>query len=289
MSLRYPYLGYGLGLRSDHLESIVSTLPQQVDWFEAVTENYLVPGGNPLYYLEQIREHYPVVFHGVTLSIGSTDPLNQGYIKQIKRLADRIKPVWISDHLCWSGCDGVILHDLLPLPQTEAVINHVVARVKQVQDILGQRFVLENISTYGDYKSSQMPEWEFVSRIAEEADCLILLDINNIYVNSVNHGFDPHDYLANIPVERVQQFHLAGHINRGTHIIDTHDSPIINSVWSLYQTAVARFSTSNLGPVSTMIERDDNLPPLEELITELEYAKKLAAEVADEKELEAVV
>ena len=273
MAVRYPYLGYGLGLRPNHYQAVIDQQPKRVDWFECVTEDYLVDGGNPLYFLEKIREHYPMAMHGVTLSIGSADPVNTDYLHKLMRLAERIKPAWISDHLCWSGCEGIVLHDLLPLPQTEAVVKHVVEKVDQVQAFLGQRIVLENISSYCTYRMSEMPEWEFVSQVAERSDSLILLDINNIYVNSVNHGFDPYEYIANIPIERVQQFHLAGHVNCDTHIIDTHDDAIIDPVWALYEAAAKRF-----GPgVSTMIERDDNIPALEELLDELDQAKAVVA------------
>jgi uncharacterized protein (UPF0276 family) len=264
------YLGFGLGLRIPHYDEILATRPK-VDWFEVLSENYLVPGGKPLYYLERIRANYPVVMHGVSLSIGGTDSLNRDYLKQLKTLADRIEPRWISDHLCWTGVGGLNLHDLMPLPYTEDAVQHVVSRVKQVQDFLGRKILLENVSSYVTYKQSQLTEWEFLAHIAEQADCLILLDINNIYVSSFNHGFDPADYLNGIPIERVQQFHLAGHQNCGNYIVDTHDHPIINPVWALYETAVRRF-----GPVSTMIERDDNIPPLKELLAELDRARIIA-------------
>jgi uncharacterized protein (UPF0276 family) len=269
-SCKPDYLGFGLGLRIPHYDEILATRPK-VDWFEILSENYLVPGGKPLYYLERIRANYPVVMHGVSLSIGGTDPLNRDYLKQLKALADRIEPKWISDHLCWTGVGGLNLHDLMPLPYTEEAVQHVVSRVKQVQDFLGRKILLENVSSYVTYKQSQLTEWEFLTHIAEQADCLILLDINNIYVSSFNHGFDPADYLNGIPIERVQQFHLAGHQNCGNYIVDTHDHPIINPVWALYETAVKRF-----GSVSTMIERDDNIPPLKELLAELDHARIIA-------------
>ena len=269
-SRKPDYLGFGLGLRIPHYDEILATRPQ-VDWFEVLSENYLVPGGKPLYYLERIRANYPVVMHGVSLSIGGTDPLNLDYLKQLKALADRIEPRWISDHLCWTGVGGLNLHDLMPLPYTEEAVQHVVSRVNQVQDFLGRKILLENVSSYVTYKQSQLTEWEFLTHIAEQADCLILLDINNIYVSSFNHGFDPADYLNGIPIERVQQFHLAGHQNCGNYIVDTHDHPIINPVWALYETAVKRF-----GFVSTMIERDDNIPPLKELLAELDHARIIA-------------
>lgn len=266
-----PDLGFGLGLRKDHYETILSETPP-VDWFEALTENYLVPGGKPLYYLQRIREHYPIVLHGVSLSIGGSDPLDMDYLAQLKALAHRVEPVWISDHLCWTGLHGVNAHDLLPLPYTEQAVEHVAKRVMQVQDYLGRRILLENVSSYLDYHASAMTEWEFLSAVAERADCLILLDINNIHVSAVNHGFDPLDYLDGVPAERVQQHHLAGHTDFGDYIIDTHDADVIDPVWDLYAQAVRRF-----GQVSCMIERDDNIPPLSDLLAELDRARRIAA------------
>jgi uncharacterized protein len=264
------YLGFGLGLRAPYYQDILNTKPD-IDWFEAITEDYLSPGGNRLYYLERIREHYPLALHGVSLSIGSCDPLDWHYLKQLKNLAKRIKPRWISDHLCWTGVNGTNLHDLLPLPFTEETVKHVSDRISQVQDYLQDQILLENVSSYVTYNHSEMTEWEFMRSIAEESNCLILLDINNVYVSSYNHHFSPNEYLDAIPIERVQQFHLAGHNNFGTHIIDTHDHKIIDPVWDLYEYAVKRF-----GHISTMIERDDNMPPLHELMEELQRAKYIA-------------
>jgi hypothetical protein len=272
-TLTAPPLGFGLGLRVDHYSQILDTRPR-VDWLEILSENYLVPGGRPLHNLERFRERYPLVMHGVSLSIGSTDPLNRGYLKDLRALARRIEPAWISDHLCWTGVNGRNLHDLMPLPYTEAAIEHVAGRVRQVQDFLGRRLLLENVSSYVSYRASRISEWEFLRAVAERADCLILLDVNNIYVSSFNHGFDPRTYLAGIPVERVQQFHLAGHRHLGHAIIDTHDEPIVDPVWELYGEAVRRF-----GPVSTMIERDDHIPPLPELLAELEQARRIATPI----------
>ncbi len=266
-----PWLGFGLGLRPTHYETILNESPA-VDWFEIISENYLVPGGKPLHYLDRIRERYPMVMHGVSLSIGTQDPLNREYLRQLRDLAERIEPAWISDHLCWTGAHGLNAHDLLPLPYTEEALKHVAARVGEVQDFLGRRILLENVSSYVSYPESEMSEWEFLREIAARADCLILLDINNIYVSSVNHEFNPHEYLNAIPVERVWQFHLAGHRNHGDYIIDTHDEPVIDPVWELYAAAVRRF-----GRVSTMIERDDNIPPLAELLAELDRARRIAA------------
>jgi uncharacterized protein len=268
--LRAP-LGFGLGLRVDHYEAILADHPE-VDWFEALTENYLVPGGKPLDNLMRIRERYPMVLHGVSLSIGSTQPLDRAYLAQVKALAARLEPEWVSDHLCWTGIAGRNMHDLLPLPYTEEALANVVERVRTVQDILGRRILLENVSSYVSYRDSQLSEWQFLREIAERADCLILLDVNNIYVSSVNHEFDPLDYLNAIPVDRVQQIHLAGHENHGDYLIDTHDHPVPDPVWELYSAAVRRF-----GNVSTMIERDANIPPLEELCSELDAARQLAA------------
>ncbi len=268
-----PWLGFGLGLRPAHYETVLNDRPA-VDWFEIISENYLVPGGKPLHYLDRIRERYPMVMHGVSLSIGSQDPLDREYLKQLHALAKRVEPEWISDHLCWTGAHGLNAHDLLPLPYTEEALKHVVARVGEVQDFLGRRILLENVSSYVTYPESEMSEWEFLREIAARADCLILLDINNIYVSSVNHEFDPRDYLQAIPPERVWQFHLAGHRNHGDYIIDTHDEPVIDPVWELYAQAVRRF-----GRVSTMIERDDNIPSLAELLTELDRARQIAASI----------
>jgi uncharacterized protein (UPF0276 family) len=262
--------GYGLGLRRQHYEAILEQKPQ-LDWFEILTENYLVDGGKPLHYLERVRALYPLAMHGVALSIGSTDALDFDYLQRVKTLADRIEPAWISDHLCWTGVDGLNMHDLLPLPYTEAALDHVVERIRRVQDVLGRQILLENVSSYITYTASDMSEWEFVREVSERADCLLLLDINNVYVSAVNHDFDPLDYLKNIPLSRVRQFHLAGHLDRGDYLIDTHDHPVSKSVWDLYVRAVELF-----GQVPTMIERDDNIPPLDELLEELSIARTFA-------------
>jgi uncharacterized protein len=263
--------GFGLGLRPVHYEAVLGE-PYAIDWLEIITENYLVPGGKPLHYLERIRDRFPVVMHGVSLSIGSTDPLDREYLAAVKQLAGRIEPAWISDHLCWTGVEGRNMHDLLPLPYTEEALATVATRVGEVQDALGRQLLLENVSSYLTYRDSDMSEWEFLSEVARRADCAILLDINNIYVSSVNHGFDPSRYLRAVPKERVRQFHLAGHSDMGGHLIDTHDHPIAAPVWALYREAVAHF-----GGVPTMIERDDNIPPLNELVAELAVARAVAA------------
>jgi len=274
--LTYPALGFGLGLRKEHYQAILDRRPA-VDWFEALTENYLVPGGKPLYYLERVRELYPMVLHGVSLSVGSSDPLDWGYLNQVRDLAERIRPAWISDHLCFTGVGGLNAHDLLPLPYTGDAVRHVAQRVGEVQDFLGRRILLENVSSYLSYKNAEMSEWAFLSAVAEEADCLILLDINNIYVSAYNHGFDPLEYLDGVPAERIQQHHLAGHQNYGDYIIDTHDHPVIDPVWDLYAEALKRY-----GPRSCMIERDADIPPLDILLEELKQVRDIAhAEMVD--------
>jgi hypothetical protein len=265
-----PYLGYGLGLRKEHYDAVLTERPN-VDWFEIISENYMVDGGKPLDYLTRIREHYPMVMHGVSMSIGSTEPLNIDYLNQLKTLIKRVEPAWFSDHLCWTGVDGVNLHDLMPLPYTEEAVVHVADRISQVQDYIGQQMLIENVSSYVSYCDSQMTEWEFLNAIVERADCLILLDLNNIYVSSYNHNFDPFTYLTAMPSERVYQFHLAGHTHEDNLIIDTHDHPIADPVFELYAAAVQQF-----GRVSTMIERDDNIPPLSELLIELEQVRNIA-------------
>lgn len=274
---RRPCLGYGLGLRPDHYEEILRDEPD-IDWFEVVSENYMVDGGKPLYYLDRIRERYPLVMHGVSLSIGGTDPLDLDYLRSLKALAARIEPRWISDHLCWTGYQGKQLHDLLPLPYTDEAVAHVADRVAQVQDFLGQRILLENVSSYLTYRHSAMTEWEFLRAVAERADCLILLDVNNVYVSAGNHGFDPQAYLRGIPAERVYQFHLAGHSHNGGIIVDTHDHDVPDPVWALFASAVRRF-----GRVSTMIERDADIPPLTELLAELDQARRIAEPILAEQ------
>lgn len=271
-----PLQGFGLGLRPPHYEAILSGHPA-VDWFEVLSENYLVAGGAPLYFLDRIAERYPVAMHGVSLSIGGSDELDRAYLRELRKLADRIQPRLVSDHLCWTGIDGAQLHDLLPLPQTEAAVHHVAARVRQVQDALARPLLLENVSSYLQFSHSTLSEWDFLVAVAEQADCGLLLDINNVYVNSVNHGFDAHRYLDALPVRRVKQIHLAGHSRSadGALLIDTHDQPVPEAVWSLYEYAVRRF-----GSVPVMIERDDRIPPLAELIDELDRARRIVGSLA---------
>jgi len=271
-----PHLGFGLGLRREHYDDLING-HAAVDWLEILSENYMVKGGKPLYYLDKMRERYPLVMHGVSLSIGSVDPLNITYLQELKALAQRIQPKWISDHLCWTGTQGINLHDLMPLPYTEEALDHLVSRVTQVQDFLGQRILLENVSSYLSYQHSTISEWEFLAALANRADCLILLDINNIQVSAHNHNFDPLTYLNALPAQRIQQIHLAGHCNKGDYSIDTHDHEIVAAVWSLYAAAIARF-----GHISTMIERDDDIPALAILLDELQIARNISQQVLSE-------
>jgi len=261
--------GFGLGLRTQHYAAILAG-NANVDWFEIISENYMIDGGKPLWFLDQIRERYPMVMHGVSLSIGSSDPLNSDYLANLRRLARRVRPGWISDHLCWTGVSGRNLHDLLPIPQTGDAVRHVARRVRAVQDALGQRILLENVSSYLQYEASELSEWAFLNAICDEADCDLLLDVNNIYVNSRNHGFDPIEFLDAMPARRIRQIHLAGHSRNGDLLIDTHDQPVPPEVWALYQEAVRRF-----GAVPTMIERDDHIPELPVLLDELDQARMI--------------
>jgi len=267
-----PFLGFGLGLRAEHYQQILERKPRNIDWFEILSENYMIDGGKPLYFLDAIRQDYPMVMHGVSMSLGSTDELDYDYLRQLKALIERVEPQWFSDHLCWTGVDQKNMHDLLPLPYTEEAVAHVADRISRVQDFIGRQMLIENLSSYITYCADAMPEWEFLGAIAERADCYLLLDVNNIYVSSYNHHYDPLEYLDGIPAERVWQHHLAGHSNDGNLIIDTHDQDIIDPVWSLYAETARR-----LGPVSTMIERDGNIPELDQVLAELERARSVAA------------
>lgn len=269
---RPPFLGFGLGLRPQHYSEILNAdgeLP--IDWFEIISENYMIQGGNPRHMLDRIRERYPVVMHGVSLSIASTQPLDMDYLGDLKRLADEVNPKWISDHLCWTGVHGINLHDLLPVPYTQEALDHVCERVRKVQDFLGRRIAIENVSSYFEYKESEMDEWTFVAELSERADCWLLLDVNNVFVSGQNHSFDDKAFVEAIPRERVVQFHLAGHSEGEDCLIDTHDHPVSEEVFALYEKALRRF-----GAISTMIERDDNIPPLAELLVELNRARRIA-------------
>ena len=272
-TIAHPSLGFGLGLRTSHFDYILDNRPA-IDWFEVLSENFMVAGGKPQYYLRAIAEQYPIVLHGVSLSIGSTDPLSMDYLKSLKKLVNVVQPKWVSDHICWTSIHGVNSHDLLPLPYTIETIEHLSERIQRVQDFLGRRILLENVSSYLTYKDSTMDEWTFINEVAERSDSLILLDINNIYVSARNHHFDPLEYLKRINPARVQQFHLAGHSDFGDYVVDTHDHPVTEDVWDLYRSALERF-----GAISTMIERDAHIPDFPELQDELARARNIAMEV----------
>ncbi len=270
--LGHDNLGLGVGLRAVHFDHILREQPE-VDWFEVISENFMDSGGRPRHVLQQIAERYRVVLHGVSLSIGSTDPLNFAYLKKLKTLAREVGARWISDHLCWTGVLGRNSHDLLPVPFTEKTLHHVVERVKIVQDVLERPFVLENPSSYVTFAHSTMSEHEFISRMAEEADCGLLLDVNNVYVSSFNHDLDPEEFIRALPHERIVQFHLAGHSNYGTHLIDTHDDHVIDPVWQLY-----RLAHELTGGVSTLLEWDARIPPFPVLHAEVLKAKRYLGE-----------
>lgn len=268
-----PWHGFGLGLRSEHFDEVLAA-PAAVDWFEIISENFMVAGGKPRHYLEQIRCRYPLAMHGVSLSIGSTDALDRSYLTALRQLAREVEPIWISDHLCWTGNGGINSHDLLPLPYTGEAVAHVVARIGEVQDFLGREILIENVSTYVGFADAEMEEPVFLSEIARRSGCRILLDVNNVYVSSRNHGFDADAYIAALPAERIWQIHLAGHSDYGDYVIDTHDHPVRGEVWDLYARTLAR-----IGAVTTMIERDDHIPPLAELVGELDRARAIALAV----------
>jgi uncharacterized protein (UPF0276 family) len=252
-----PDLGVGLGLRTVHYGHILREHPA-VDWFEVLSENYMQTAGRPLHFLDAIAEQYPIVMHGVSLSIGSTDPLDRAYLTELKALRDRTNACWVSDHLCWTGVAGKNTHDLLPLPYTEECLRHVVERVRAVQDFLGAPLALENPSTYVEHAGAAMREWEFLARLADEADCALLLDVNNVFVSAYNHGFDPATYLAAMPFDRIVQFHVAGHTDHGTHIIDSHIGPVPDEVWKLLGQAHRKS-----GGASILLEWDADIPSFE--------------------------
>ena len=273
---RFPRLGFGLGLRPPHFEDALTGSPR-VDWWEVISENFLVAGGNPRRVLRLVSERWPVVLHGVSLSIGSVDPIDDDYLARLAALAAEVDPPFVSDHLCWSALGGHSAHDLWPLPYTEAALDLVVDKVGRVQDRLRRRILLENPSSYVTFTASQLSEAEFLAEVSRRADCGILLDVNNIYVSSTNHGWDAAAYLAAIPPDRVAQIHLAGHSDHGSHLLDTHDHPVCEAVWQLYGVAIARFTAA-----ATMIERDDDIPALDELVGELDHARRIASQVASE-------
>ncbi len=275
MAIAVPFLGHGVGLRPKHFPQLWDGTAR-VDWFEAISENYMAAGGRPRAALERARSMALLVLHGVSLSIGSTDPLDEAYLRALGDLIARVEPAWVSDHLCWSGVGGHYAHDLLPLPYTEEALAHVVRRVVAVQERLGRQILIENVSSYLTYTHSTLAEWEFLGAVAERADCGLLLDVNNVYVSATNHGFSADAYLAGLPPDRVGQIHLAGHTDMGTYLFDTHDGPVIEPVWDLYRQALRRF-----GRVSTLVEWDDHIPELDVVCAEAERARAVEAEVLE--------
>lgn len=265
-------LGHGIGLRPTHFPQLLAG-PPRVAWLEAVSENYMAKGGRPVAALEKLRRDVPVALHGVSLSIGSCDPLNEPYLADLRKLVSRVEPAIVSDHLCWGSHGGRYGHDLWPLPQTSEAVDHVASRISRVQEVLQRQILIENVSSYVTWRDSEMPEWEFVRRIADKADCGILLDINNVYVSARNHGFDPIDYLDGIPPTRVGQLHLAGHLDKGIWLLDSHDAPVPEPVWALYGEALQRY-----GPVPALVEWDDRIPPLEALVAQSRKAAALEAD-----------
>ncbi|MBI4749863.1 MAG: DUF692 domain-containing protein [Acidobacteria bacterium] len=268
----FPDLGFGVGLRTVHFTHVLENQPP-VDWFEIISENFMETGGRPMFILEQVAERYPIIMHGVSMSIGSTDPLNMDYLKKLKALADRIGSTWVSDHLCWTGVHGRNTHDLLPMPYTEEALKHTIERARIVSDLLERPLVLENPSSYVEFADSSMPEWEFLARLVEDANCGLLLDVNNVYVSSFNHNFDPTVYIDAIPADRVVQYHLAGHTNKGTHILDTHSDHVIDEVWALYRQATAK-----TGGRATLLEWDDDIPEFDVVHAEVLKARQYLPE-----------
>jgi uncharacterized protein len=275
----FPYLGFGLGLRQSHYAYVAEHQPD-LDWFEIISENFMElesgHGAPVLRYLDTLREKYPIVLHGVSLSLGSSDPLDFVYLQRLKQLADRFDPPWISDHACWSSVDGIFLHDLLPLPYTQAVLKHLVERIERVQDFLGRRILIENVSSYMSYAHSEMSEWEFLSQVAQQADCGLLLDVNNVYVSAINHDFEPWDFISGLPARRIAQIHMAGHTDFKTWLVDSHDHAIVEPVWELYRKTIR-----HLGPISSMIERDENIPEFPVLFAEMALMRQIAREALD--------
>ena len=269
----FPHLGFGLGLRIPHYAHIFEHTPP-VDWFEIISENFMDTDGKAKRNLARIREQYPVVMHGLALSIGTVDPLNSEYLRKLKKLADEINPAWISDHLCWTGIAHKNSHDLLPVPYTEEALKHIVSRIKQVQDYLERPIALENPSTYLEFKTSHIPEAEFIAAMAQESGCHLLLDVNNVYVSCYNHRLDAKAYIDALPMDKVAQIHLSGHSNYGTHIIDTHDDHVVDEVWALYKYATYKAGRT----INTMVEWDDKVPEWDVLYAELGKAKAAAAD-----------
>lgn len=271
-----PIQGVGIGLRAQHYQHILNTKPD-TPWFEALTDNYMGDGGQPLDYLEKVRANYPVTFHGVGMSLGSAGDLNQDYMQCLKLLKERFQPTWISDHLCWSASGKHTSNELLPLPYTEEAIMHMAGKIRQAQDYLGERILVENVSSYIAYKDSAMTEWEFINAIADEADCHTLFDVNNIYVNARNHGFDAQDFIDGINAERIREIHLAGYDDQGTHLLDTHGRPVHPPVWSLYERAIQK-----LGPVPTLIEWDTDIPEFSILQREANKADDILSAITEQ-------
>ena len=270
-----PFTGFGLGLRKDHHADFLRAA-QPVDFVEIISENFMACGGRPLHTLDAMRERYPVIMHGVSMSLGSATGLDRGYLAELKALADRVQPLWVSDHLCWTGITGHNSHDLLPLPYTDEALATCAANIRLAQDVLERPLLLENPSSYLTFAESTMSEWAFLAELTRQTGCYLLLDVNNVFVSSINHGFDPLEFICAIPADRVRQIHLAGH-SEGPNgmLIDTHDAPVRAEVWTLYQAAIERF-----GPCATMIERDDAIPPLADLLAELDHARSMAQVMA---------
>lgn len=269
------FIGFGAGLRVPHYAEVLQGKVKAIDWFEAISENFLglkeTPQGRPLDVLLKVRENFPIVLHGVSLSIGSTDELNRTYLTSLKSLYDKVQPAWVSDHLCWTGVHGHNLHDLLPLPYTMETVEHVSSRIQKVQDFLGRQLTIENVSSYLSYKQSAMTEWEFLSEIHRRTDCGLLLDVNNVYVSSHNHHFDPKEYIRGVPRKAITQMHLAGHSSAEALLIDTHDAPVCDEVWELYG-----YALKTVGPINTLVEWDGNIPSLERLEEEVSHARNIA-------------
>ena len=272
--------GCGIGLRIDHFDAIEEQKPN-IPWFEILSDNYLLEGTLQRDFLYHIREDYPVTFHGVGMSIGSTEPLNTEYLQRLKKLKNEVQPAWISDHLCWTSAHGVVTHDLIPLPYTQDVIKHVVDRILQVQDFLGEQIVIENVSSYLQFKASDMTEWDFINEVTNRSDCKLLLDVNNIYVSAQNHKFNADEYLFAMPVDRVTEIHLAGYEDKGTHLLDTHSRPVSDPVWSLFKKAI-----QHVGDVPVLIEWDNDIPSLERVIEESTTAHKIQQQILNSSRAE---
>lgn len=264
-----PHGGFGLGLRVPHYEDYLSRAVP-VDFLEIISENFMLDGGRPLHIIDRIRERYPVAMHGVSMSLGSADGLRPDYLQRLKTLADRVKPLWVSDHLCWTGVDSFNSHDLLPVPFTEEALQVVCSNIAHAQYVLDRPILIENASTYVTFTDNQLSEWEFIGELCRRTGCYLLLDINNVYVNSKNHAFDPWDFISGVPSDRVLEIHLAGHSQGRSCLIDTHDTEVPDAVWSLYEAASRRLPNA-----ATLIERDDNIPPLEAMLGELDRARRI--------------